>query len=890
MDYSKTVNLPKADFPMKADLPKREPVWLQQWDQEKVYEQALKKREANRAEKTFVLHDGPPYANGHLHLGHALNKILKDIIVRSKTMAGYYAPYVPGWDCHGLPIELQLMKDQKIDKSQINRDKFRQDAADYAQKFVDIQKNEFKRMGILGDWDHPYLTMAPRFKEVIVETFEKLKKDGYIYRGNKPVYWCSNDETALAEAEVEYEDDKGPSIYVAFQSESQPSSWFVIWTTTPWTLPANQAIAVNEDESYIRIQPAGQDRQFILAEKRLEDFLQKTGWTADVVERKTGADLKGNFAWHPWIKRRVPVVTADFVAMDTGTGIVHIAPGHGREDYVLGQSVTPKLDVYSPVDDRGRFTEEVPEWKGLHVFKANPLILEFLKEKGVLLHQSEISHSYPHCWRCHKPVIFRATPQWFLSIDHKDLRKRLLSAIEKIDQHQGWIPGYGKNRIKGMVEARPDWCLSRQRFWGTNIPSTPSSPAVSGGGSMDPRPTTGGDDVSGDIFDVWFESGVSWAAVLKERKELRYPADMYLEGSDQHRGWFQTSLIPSVAAEDQPPFKTVLTHGFVMDGQGRPMSKSLGNVIAPEKIIQEFGADVLRLWVASADYSGDVRLSPEILKGAADSYRKVRNTLRYLLNNLSDFDPKTNAVPVSKLPEIDRWALHRLQEEIRDARAAYDQYEFHRVVSRLVQFCGVDLSSFYLDVSKDRLYCDLPDSLSRRAAQTVLYSIADALIRLLAPILSFTADESWRFMGHKDSVALTDLPQPSDAYRDEALMQKWEQLLSLRASVLAQMEKARVAATIKAPREAKAIVSFQKPETLAFFKAYEAQLPMILGISAVGLVSAASAEPLTISVDKATGIKCARCWIYKIDVGADARYPDICGRCAQALPSDAVTA
>ena len=619
---------------------------LASWEKDQVYEKGVERRRSQKGKKQFILHDGPPYANGNLHLGHALNKILKDIIVRFKTMAGFYAPYVPGWDCHGLPIELQLMKELKVaDKHKVDRTQFREQAKAFATKFVDIQREEFKRMGVQGDWDNPYLTMAPEYKKTIIDCFLELEKKGYVYRGKKPVYWCTTDETALAEAEVEYENDPGPSIYVAFPSADQAGTSYVIWTTTPWTLPANVAIAYNPHEKYVVYETA--KGKFILAEKRLQDFAKTTQLQGNIAGT---APMETAHARHPWIQREAKVLKADFVAMGTGTGLVHIAPGHGMEDYVVGQQQNPPLPVLSPVDDRGLFVEDFGDLKlkGQHVFKANKIIMDFLKERGALLHAEEIVHSYPHCWRCHKPVIFRATEQWFLSIDHDQLRERLLKAIGGVE----WIPAYGQNRITGMVESRPDWCLSRQRLWGTEIPDKEQK--------KEP-----------DILDVWFESGVSWAAVLEKRPELAYPADMYLEGSDQHRGWFQTSLIPSVALRDRAPYKSVLTHGFVMDGEGRPMSKSTGNVISPQEIIQQYGADVLRLWVGASDYGGDVRLSPEILKGQAEAYRKVRNTLRYFLGNLSDFNPATDPVPINNLHKnVDKWAMHVLQKKIRDARKA----------------------------------------------------------------------------------------------------------------------------------------------------------------------------------------------------------------------------
>lgn len=887
MDYSKTVNLPKTDFPMKADLAKREPAMLETWEKEQVYREALKRRESIKDKKRFILHDGPPYANGHLHLGHALNKILKDIIVRFKTMAGFYAPYVPGWDCHGLPIELALMKEQKIDKSQIDREKFRKDAAAYASKFVEIQKQEFKRMGVLGDWDHPYLTMAEPFKKTIVQTFLELQKQKYVYRGKKPVYWCFSDETALAEAEVEYENDKGPSIFVAFPSADGDFS-YVIWTTTPWTLPANMAIAFNPQEKYAIYRNKKDQKKYVLAEKLAENFRTQSGLELEGIGPASAGMLQGAKARHPWASREVPLLPAGFVAMDTGTGLVHIAPGHGREDYVLGSQ--HKLEVVSPVDAKGRLEEPGKPWHGVHVFKANKMIMDFLQEKEALLYRGELEHSYPHCWRCHEPVIFRATEQWFLDVDHDNLRERLLAEIEKIDQSKGWIPAYGKNRIAGMIESRPDWCLSRQRFWGTEIPDPANRRTGESAETLNVQdahsPTRPFAHSDPDIFDVWFESGVSWAAVLQNPKEwpsLSYPADMYLEGSDQHRGWFQVSLIPSVALQNQAPFKAVLTHGFVMDGEGRPMSKSLGNVIAPEQIIKQYGADVLRLWVAASDYGSDVRLSQDILKNQAEAYRKVRNTMRYLLNNLTDFDIKRDGVAYERFQDVDRWALNQLQHEIREARLAYDTYQFHKVVSHLVNFCVKDLSSFYLDALKDRLYCDLPQSTSRRAAQTVLYHIATSLLRLLAPILPFTMDECWRFMGHSTSIGMEDLPEPNLDFANVKIADEWKPLLLLRESTQGEIEKARAAGMLKAPREAKAIVR-AIPDVFSFLQRFESQLPVILGVSQVQLVvDASTPEGTSVKIEKIESAKCARCWIHKEDIAAVSAWPDLCRRCAEAV-------
>jgi isoleucyl-tRNA synthetase len=874
MDYSTTVNLPKTDFPMKADLPKREPAMLADWEKEKLYEKALAQRAGQKGKKQFILHDGPPYANGHLHLGHALNKILKDIIVRFKTMAGFYAPYVPGWDCHGLPIELQLMKELKVtDKHKVDREKFREQAREFAQKFVDIQREEFKRMGVLGDWEHPYLTMAPEFKKTIVDTFQELEKKGCVYRGKKPVYWCSVDETALAEAEVEYENDPGPSIYVAFPGVirfDDQLTWdvsFVIWTTTPWTLPANVAIALNPKENYEVLSHPESKRSFVVASKRVEDFIKTSGLALNRQEDGEilgGEDIaKLGKARHPWIDRDSKIVVADFVAMDTGTGLVHIAPGHGAEDYVLGQQQQPPLPILSPIDDRGLFVEDFGDLtlKGQHVFKANPIIMEFLQKKGRLLHSEQIMHSYPHCWRCHKPVIFRATEQWFLSIEHNQLRQRLLKAIESVE----WVPGYGQNRITGMVESRPDWCLSRQRLWGTEIPS------------KEPKKEP-------DILDVWFESGVSWAAVLEQRSELAYPADMYLEGSDQHRGWFQTSLIPSVALRDKAPYKTVLTHGFVMDGEGRPMSKSLGNVIAPDQIIKEYGADVLRLWVGSSDYGGDVRLSKEILKGAAENYRKVRNTFRYLLGNLSDFDSKKDLVATRDLhKDIDRWALNTLQNKVRDVRKAYDAYEFHRAAASLVDFSIRELSGIYLDMLKDRLYCDAPNSNSRRSAQTVLYHLASSLIRLWAPILPFTADEAWQALSPGQRVALQDLPVAEAQITDDGLGTDWPYIWQLREEVYREIEEKRKAGVIGSSSEAWVTLGSRAPDFLKILEKAKADLPMLFMVSKVDIV-AGETHKVTIQHAKEAGHqKCARCWTWRADVGSDGRWADVCARCASVL-------
>jgi isoleucyl-tRNA synthetase len=643
-------------------------------------------------------------------------------------------------------------------------------------------------------------------------------------------------------------------------------------------LPSNVAIAVNLNEQYVLLKKS----KYIVAEKRLKDFKDTLHLSDEVLERLPGSLLVGAQANHPWISnRKAQIIGGDFVAMDTGTGLVHIAPGHGAEDYALGQQQNPPLPVLSPVNDRGLFTDEVPEWKGQHVFKANPLIIEFLKQSGRLIHSEEISHSYPHCWRCHKPVIFRATEQWFLKMDHEQLRERLLKVIQGVN----WIPGYGQNRITGMVESRPDWCLSRQRLWGTEIPSS-SSPADSGRGSMDSPPTTGGNDVKKDpdIFDVWFESGVSWAAVLEKRNELGYPSDMYLEGSDQHRGWFQTSLIPSVALKDRAPYKAVLTHGFVMDGEGRPMSKSLGNVISPDQIIQQYGADVLRLWVGSSDYGRDVRLSPEILKGLSETYRKVRNTLRYLLGNLAGFNPKTDLVAVKALhKDIDRWAMQTLQTKIKEARKAFDQYEFHRATALLVDFCIRDLSGIYLDMIKDRLYCDAANSSSRRSAQTVLYHLAASLIRLFAPILPFTANEAWQELGGEGHVAYQDLPVPEGQVIDDGLGTDWQYLWDLREEVNQAIEVKRKAGEVGSSLEAWVTLGSRAPDFLRILEKVKADLPTLFMVAKVDIEAGATHQVAVRHAKEAGSKKCARCWTWRGDVGSSGRWADVCARCADVL-------
>src|SRR3989338_7517026 len=715
MDYKATLNLPKTAFPMKADLPTREPGFLARWQSEDLYQQI---RKARAGSPRFILHDGPPYANGDIHIGHALNKILKDLIVRYKTMQGFDSPYVPGWDCHGMPIEHQLFKELGLTKAQIAQTEFREKARAFAQRYVDIQREQFKRLGVSGDWDHPYLTMAQDYELTILAIFRELVQAGYIYRGRKPVYWCASCETALAEAEVEYEDRSDTSIYVAFPSAQDPRLAIAVWTTTPWTLPANVALCLHPEARYVVLEDERWPFRLVIAAGLADRVAAALKAKAvRIVQQASGSEFEGWRCRSPFGDRESVVVTDKSVSMTEGTGIVHIAPGHGHEDYAIGQR--EKLDVLSPVDHQGRFTKEVPAFAGQSVFDANPKIVADLRARGLLLAEEPISHSYPHCWRCKQPVIFRATPQWFLNVDAQGLRQRLLDAARMVR----WIPATGFNRIAGMLQTRPDWCLSRQRYWGTPIPilhcascdeplmdarvieqieQTLSREGIDAWFRVSPEQLAPGATCPScrgtrlrketDILDVWFDSGVSHEAVLKTRKELGWPAHLYLEGSDQHRGWFQVWLLPSTALRHQPPYQQVLTHGFVMDGEGRKMSKSLGNVIAPQDVMARFGADILRLWVASCDYREDVRISEAILAQTAETYRKIRNTFRYLLANLYDFDPARHSRPPAQWPEMDRWAIQRAQQLLDEIHQAYEAYQFLQVVRAVYQFCVVDLS------------------------------------------------------------------------------------------------------------------------------------------------------------------------------------------------------
>jgi isoleucyl-tRNA synthetase len=933
--YKDTLNLPQTVFPMKADLARREPEMLKAWEESGLYASIRKK---SSGKEKYVLHDGPPYANGNIHIGHALNKILKDIIVKYKTMQGFDSLYVPGWDCHGLPIEHAALKEMGKRKEEVERVAFRKQARHYAEKFVSTQREEFKRLGIFGEWNKPYLTMNFPFQASIADSFLRLYEKNYIEQRLKPVPWCWDCETALADAELEYEDKTSVSVYVAFPSTSFENASFLIWTTTPWTLPANVGIAFHPDLNYVL---AETDKgKLIFAQSLLDTLSSKLG-LKEVRVQKTilGKDMNGLEASHPFLNRKSKAILADYVSATDGTGIVHIAPGHGEDDYQYGY-LENKLPILSPVDSRAKFTKDFPKGQGLKVLKeGNEKVIEILKEKNVLLHSENHQHSYPHCWRCHKPIIFRATPQWFMKIDHDELRNKLKQAIESKIK---FTPDWGKNRIGSMVETRPDWCLSRQRYWGVPIPilfckqchrffgrdpqpipkevseirkkiverfekegadswfSEPADSFLPNGykctcGSVD-------FDKETDIIDVWFDSGVSHQAVLQKNLEtLKYPADLYLEGSDQHRGWFQSSLTTSMALENQSPFKGVLTHGFVVDGEGKKMSKSAGNVVSPQDVMKEFGADILRLWVSSCDYQFDVRLSKEILKQLADQYRKIRNTFRYILANLYDFDPKKDALPAESLLTLDLWAVEdgkRLAERV---DKFYKEFEFHAIYSEIHQFCSIRLSAYYFDILKDTLYTAAKNSKLRRSAQTALFHLLNQLVRLVAPILPFTADEVWKSFPIEDPAssihAQAFIPQLTLKAETSKIYATWELIYQLRNTLTPFLEKKRETGMIGSSLDAKMVVTTEHAGLAAIFKENIKELPRVLIVSQLEWVDKPTGLEETavflehfgenvkffVGVEKADGLKCARCWNYSTVVGTDSEHPALCAKCLEAV-------
>ncbi|MFH1198626.1 MAG: isoleucine--tRNA ligase [Candidatus Omnitrophota bacterium] len=907
LEYKNTLNLPKTDFPMKADLPKREPLLLAKWAAEDIYK-LIRAKSAGLPK--YILHDGPPYANGDIHIGHALNKILKDIIIKFKTMLRLDSPYVPGWDCHGLPIEHALFKELGIHKSQIDRVEFRKKAFDYGMKYVANQREQFKRLGVFGDWENPYLTLAPDYEEAIVRSFNELVKKGYIYRGLKPVNWCFKCETALAEAEVEYENHTSPSVYVKFKLENLADTYLVIWTTTPWTLIANVAVAVHPDLSYCFVKT--NKGNLIIARDLLDKVLAQAGIeNLGVTKEVSGRQLEGLVYTHPFGIRKGKVVLADYVSREDGTGLVHTAPGHGNEDYWTGLKY--KLDIVMPVDAQGKFDASAGEFAGQNVYSANKLIIEKLTNIGMLVFSASIQHSYPHCWRCKTPIIFRATKQWFLSLEHNDLRNKLLAAIEK---RVRWIPASGQERIKAMVGLRPDWCLSRQRYWGVPIPALICNKckdeflcpdvidnfikfiAKEGTDSWFTREVKdflpagdfkclacGGREFSKgvDILDVWFDSGVSSLAVLKKRKELEFPAALYLEGSDQHRGWFQSSIIPAMCIDSEPPFKSVLTHGFVVDGEGRKMSKSLGNVISPFNIIKDYGADILRLWVASSDYNEDIRISPQILSRLSESYRKIRNTVRFILSNLYDFNPALDKIDYARLRKIDKWILFKLEEMVAEVTKSFDEFEFYKAYKGIYDFCNEALSMYYLDMAKGRLYTYAAKSIERKASQTTIYEILNVLVRIMAPLLTFTAEEIWAIMPKdtsSESVHLLEWPKINNLFSGEA-GRELNQAMELIPDIAKALEEKRSGGQIGSSFDAKIILLTNSEIRYKYLDSLKDDLLEVFKVSQVE-IQKGDAEIL-ITVALATGDKCVRCWNYSGSVGKNNSHPLLCSRCLDAI-------
>jgi len=924
MDYKATLNLPVTDFPMRGNLPQREPEILERWQNLGLYR---KLEELGRELPNFTLHDGPPYANGHTHIGHALNKILKDIVLKSRRMAGFHAPYVPGWDCHGLPIELMVDKQLGDRKRSMDKAEIRQECRSYASKWVAIQSGEFERLGVLGEWDRPYLTMSHHYEAATARELARFAERGGLYKGKKPIHWCSCCVTALAEAEVEYADHSSPSIYVKFPfADALPAELadlggrplsFVIWTTTPWTIPANLAVCLNPNLPYAVVEVGAE--LLVLAEGLVPAVMKEIGQSEyRVVTTFSASIFEGKDCRHPLYERASRLILGDHVTLEAGTGCVHTAPGHGQEDYAVGLSYG--LDVYNPVDDHGRFYPDVEFFGGLKIGEGNGAVNAKLREVGALLKEGTVSHSYPHCWRCKKPVIFRATEQWFISMEANDLRAKALAHINDVQ----WIPRWGRDRIYGMVENRPDWCISRQRSWG--VPITTFYCVRCGEALADARvmhhvadlfeaggsdiwftrearelmpdgvtcPACGSDDFRKemDILDVWFDSGVSHAAVLERRDYLKWPADLYLEGSDQHRGWFHSSLLASVGTRDATPYRAVLTHGFVVDGQGKKMSKSVGNVVAPEEVIKQFGAEILRLWVAAQDYRDDIRISKEILQRLTDAYRRIRNTARYILGNLSDFDPERDMVADADLLEIDRWALAKLEELIGRVERSYQEYEFHVLYHAVHNFCSVEMSAFYLDVLKDRLYASAAGSRLRCSAQTAMYRILEALTRLIAPVLSFTAEEIWSHLPgrREESVHLARFPEFVGSYRDAELEERFEELLTVRSDVAKALELARNDKIIGHSLDARVLLAVPEGPWRTLLDRYREDLAAMFIVSQVDLVAAVdggrSAENvpgMQVGVEKAQGDKCERCWNYSTTVGDSVDHPTVCARCRGVL-------
>ncbi len=925
-DYGKTLNLPKTSFQMRANLPNKEPLIIKQWNKDDIYKKSLE----NRGEH-FILHDGPPYANGNIHIGHALNKILKDIILKYKRLQGYNAPYVPGWDTHGLPIELKVTEELGEKAKTMSPMQIREKCTKYAKKWVNTQMEQFKRLGIMGEWERPYLTLNPEYEAKQLEVFGELYKNGYIFKGLKPIYWSPATETALAEAEIEYRDHVSPSIFVKMEANPDlleklgvDEASMVIWTTTPWTLPANVAISLHAEFEYGVYKTA--KGNLVLAKGLAEKAMADMGIEeSELIKEFVGADLEKTTYKHPFLERTGMIILGDHVTLEAGTGCVHTAPGHGQDDYVVGTRYG--LPVISPINNKGHLTEEAGQFAGLFYKKANKEICAHIEETGHLIALKEIEHSYPHDWRSKTPVIFRATEQWFVKAEGSDLREKALEALDNVE----FIPAWGRNRIGSMLENRPDWCISRQRIWGVPIPVFYNEATgaeifeadihervielVKKEGSIAWLKYSAEELIGEEllakhnlegvelrketnIMDVWFDSGVSHRAVCEERENLRRPADLYLEGSDQHRGWFQTSLLTSIGSTGDAPFKTLLTHGFVNDGEGRKMSKSVGNVVSPEEVIKKYGADILRLWCASVDYRDDVKISENMLKQMAEAYRRVRNTARYILGNTSDFNPATDKVAYENLTETDKWALHKLETLKRRTTENYDKYEFYNLFQDIHYFAGIDMSAFYLDIIKDRLYTEKTDSVERRAAQTVMYEILVTMNKMIAPILSFTAEEIWSKLGEEgkeaESILLTNWYENNDEYLNEAVETKWDNLIKLRKEANKVLERARQGENkiIGNSLDAKVILAVDNTEMKEVIQKNMKLVEDILIVSELVLADAADetftaaeeTEGLSIKVEHASGEKCERCWKYSTELGrVDAEHPTLCPRCSDVL-------
>ncbi|WP_079709379.1 isoleucine--tRNA ligase [Paraliobacillus ryukyuensis] len=908
MEYKDTLLMPQTAFPMRGNLPNKEPKMQEEWEQENLYEN-VQKRTADRP--LFILHDGPPYANGDIHMGHALNKVLKDFIVKYKSMSGFHAPYVPGWDTHGLPIEQALAK-KKVNRKKMTVAEFRRKCAEYALKQIDNQRTQFKQLGVRGDWDNPYITLNKAYEAAQIEVFGEMAKKGYIYKGLKPVYWSPSSESALAEAEIEYQDKRSASIYVAFDVK-EPGTLlagdekFIIWTTTPWTIPSNLAIAVHPDLTYAVVK--ANDQKYVVAEDMIAQVAEALEWeNHEIVQTFKGKEAERLVAKHPFYDRDSLVILGDHVTTESGTGLVHTAPGHGEDDFIIGKRYG--LDVLCPVDEKGVFTDEAPGFEGLFYDAANKEITQKLEEVGALLKLNFITHSYPHDWRTKKPTIFRATNQWFASI--KDFREDILSEINRIN----WLPKWGETRLYNMVRDREDWCISRQRTWGVPIPvfyGEDRTPIITDetiqhvsklfrehgsniwfeweANDLLPEGFTSAHSPNNtftkemDIMDVWFDSGSSHQGVLHERDELRRPADVYLEGSDQYRGWFNSSISTGVAVTGKAPYETVISHGFALDGQGRKMSKSVGNTVVPSKVMKQYGADILRLWVASVDYQADVRISDEIIKQTSEGYRKIRNTFRFLLGNLADFDPGKDALADDQLQEVDRYMLLRLQQLIKKVTKAYDNYDFSTVYHSIHNFCTIELSAFYLDFAKDILYIEAADHPKRRSIQTVYHEVITSLVKLLTPILTHTMEETWRYIpGVTEShVQLTDMPVARDLENQEQLQEKWDMFMKVRNDVLKALEEARAEKVIGKSLEAKLVLAATDAKTKEVLENIS-DLHQLFIVSEVVLqddvANAKSYDYVTVKVEKHEGERCERCWVASNTVGEDHDHPTLCTRCA----------